>query len=153
MFGFVVVVVVVVAVIEVGVEYELESQTLYLCVGYVDRFLSLYPVDRAKLQLLGVACMLLASKFWEQRPPSVEELICISDRTYTREQVLGMESVLLGSLNFALCQVTPWDCASRLAAEMGRNELDEKTQILSDVRSTHTNNTYTAHIFTCTVIF
>jgi hypothetical protein len=119
--------------IEVAVEYELENQTLFLCVGYVDRFLSRYPVDRAKLQLLGVSCMLLASKYWEARPPSVEELIYISDRTYSREQVLAMEGVLLTSLDFALCQVTPWECAARLMAEMGRPEIDERTGHLSDV--------------------
>lgn len=120
--------------IEVAEEYALEAQTLFLCVGYVDRFLSRHPVDRAKLQLLGVAAVLLAAKYWEVRAPTVEDLIYISDRTYSRAQVLAMESVLLDTLGFALVQVTPWDCSARLAAEMGRQILPRRTEFLVEVR-------------------
>lgn len=70
--------------IEVAEEYTLCSQTLFLCVNYVDRFLSVYPVDRAKLQLLGVACLLLASKYWEVRAPTVDDFIYISQNENAR---------------------------------------------------------------------
>jgi hypothetical protein len=42
---------------------------------------------RAQLQLLGCACMLLASKYEEIYAPAVDEFVYISDNTYTREQV------------------------------------------------------------------
>ena len=47
--------------VEVAEEYKLVSDTLYLTVSYVDRFLSHHSVNRNKLQLLGVSCMLIAS--------------------------------------------------------------------------------------------
>lgn len=47
--------------VEVAEEYKLVSDTLYLCVLYIDRFLSLNDLSRQKLQLLGVSSMLIAS--------------------------------------------------------------------------------------------
>ncbi|KAG5098843.1 hypothetical protein JHK82_048697 [Glycine max] len=48
--------------VEVAEEYEHVSVTLYLCVAYADRFLSLNAVSTKGLQLLGVAAMLIASE-------------------------------------------------------------------------------------------
>lgn len=73
--------------VEVGEEYKLLPQTLYLTVSYIDRFLSSMRVVRGKLQLVGTACMLLASKFEEIYPPEVSEFVYITDDTYTAKQV------------------------------------------------------------------
>lgn len=47
--------------VEVGEEYKLHSETLYLAVNYLDRFLSCMSVLRGKLQLVGTAAILLAA--------------------------------------------------------------------------------------------
>lgn len=47
--------------VEVAEEYRLDTETLYLAVSYIDRFLSLMSVVRAKLQLVGTAAMYIAS--------------------------------------------------------------------------------------------
>lgn len=47
--------------VEVGEEYKLQNETLYLAVNYIDRFLSSMSVLRGKLQLVGTAAMLVAS--------------------------------------------------------------------------------------------
>lgn len=47
--------------VEVAEEYKLQSQTLFLAVSFIDRFLSLMSVVRSKLQLLGTAAMFVAS--------------------------------------------------------------------------------------------
>lgn len=47
--------------VEVAEEYRLQTETLYLAVNYIDRFLSYMSVVRAKLQLVGTAAMFLAS--------------------------------------------------------------------------------------------
>lgn len=39
--------------IEVADEYKLNDETLFLCIQYVDRFLSTVNVTRSKLQLVG----------------------------------------------------------------------------------------------------
>ena len=68
--------------VEVAEEYRLEAETLYLAVNYIDRFLSQVPVNRSKLQLVGVTCMLVAAKYEEIHPPAVDEFVYISDNTY-----------------------------------------------------------------------
>ena len=47
--------------VEVAEEYKLVSDTLYLTISYVDRFLSVKALNRQRLQLLGVSAMLVAS--------------------------------------------------------------------------------------------
>ncbi|XP_022148719.1 cyclin-A3-1-like [Momordica charantia] len=77
--------------VEVAEEYKLVSDTIYLTISYIDRYLSSHAVDRNKLQLLGVCCMLIASKYEEISPPHVEDFCYITDNTYITEQVLSME--------------------------------------------------------------
>ncbi|KOC66169.1 G2/mitotic-specific cyclin-A [Habropoda laboriosa] len=47
--------------VEVTEEYRLQTETLYLAVSYIDRFLSYMSVVRAKLQLVGTAAMFIAA--------------------------------------------------------------------------------------------
>ncbi|XP_027106043.1 putative cyclin-A3-1 [Coffea arabica] len=86
--------------VEVVDEYKLVSDTLYLTVNYIDRFLSSHALSRTKLQLLGVSSMLVAAKFEEITPPHIEDCCYITDNTYTREEVVAMESNILMFLNF-----------------------------------------------------
>ncbi|KAK2848829.1 hypothetical protein Q5P01_008663 [Channa striata] len=92
--------------VEVGEEYKLQNETLYLAVNYIDRFLSSMSVLRGKLQLVGTAAMLLASKFEEIYPPEVAEFVYITDDTYTKKQLLRMEHLVLKVLSFDLAAPT-----------------------------------------------
>ena len=49
---------------------------------------------RKKLQLVGVTAMILACKYEEVSVPVVEDLILISDRAYSRNDVLEMVGLL-----------------------------------------------------------
>ncbi|KAH1212217.1 putative cyclin-A3-1 [Glycine max] len=65
-------------------------------------FLSLNALSRQKLQLLGVASMLIASKYEEIKPPDVEDFCYITDNTYSKEEVVNMEADILKALKFEL---------------------------------------------------
>nr|ACA24501.1 cyclin A [Carassius auratus x Cyprinus carpio] len=92
--------------VEVGEEYKLCSETLFLAVNYLDRFLSCMFVLRGKLQLVGTAAVLLAAKYEEVYPPEVDEFVYITDDTYTKKQVLRMEQHLLRVLAFDMTAPT-----------------------------------------------
>ena len=47
--------------VEVAEEYNLGTETLYLAVSYIDRFLSHMSVKRDKLQLVGTTAMFIAA--------------------------------------------------------------------------------------------
>jgi len=92
--------------VEVGEEYKLQTETLYLAVSYIDRFLSYMSVQRSKLQLVGAAAMFIASKYEEIYPPDVGEFVYITDDTYNKKQVLRMEHLVLKVLGFDLSAPT-----------------------------------------------
>ncbi|XP_059445636.1 cyclin-A3-4-like [Corylus avellana] len=87
---------------EVAEEYKIVPDTLYLTVSYLDRFLSYRAVSRKKIQLLGVSCMLIASKYEEISPPHIEDFCYVTDNTYTMEEVVDMERDVLEFLNFEM---------------------------------------------------
>ncbi|KAL8115981.1 hypothetical protein AgCh_022467 [Apium graveolens] len=88
--------------VEVADEYMLAPDTLYLTVYLIDRFLSKYYIERKKLQLVGVTCMLIASKYEEICAPTVEDFCIITDNTYRKNEVLLMEKQVLNFVEFQL---------------------------------------------------
>lgn len=47
--------------VELAEEFRVVSDTLYLTISHIDRYLSYKPLNRQRLQLLGVSAMLIAS--------------------------------------------------------------------------------------------
>ncbi|KAK6939222.1 Cyclin, C-terminal domain [Dillenia turbinata] len=94
--------------IEVHYKFELMEETLYLTVNIIDRFLEVQQVVRKKLQLVGVTAMLLACKYEEVLVPVVEDLIIISDKAYSRKEVLEMEKLMVNTLQFNISVPTPY---------------------------------------------
>ncbi|GMJ10578.1 CYCLIN B2;4 [Hibiscus trionum] len=94
--------------IEVHYKFELMEETLYLTVNIIDRFLSAHQVVRKKLQLVGITAMLIACKYEEVSVPVVEDLILISDKAYSRKEVLDMERLMINTLQFNLSFPTPY---------------------------------------------
>ncbi|CAJ1971916.1 unnamed protein product [Sphenostylis stenocarpa] len=92
--------------VEVSEEYRLVPETLYLTVNYIDRYLSGNVMNRQRLQLLGVSCMMIASKYEEICAPQVEEFCYITDNTYLKEELLRMESAILKYLKFEMTAPT-----------------------------------------------
>ncbi|KAF6157800.1 hypothetical protein GIB67_038268 [Kingdonia uniflora] len=109
--------------IEVHYKFELMEETLFLTVNLIDRFLSCQTILRKKLQLVGVTAMLLACKYEEVSVPIVDDLIVISDKAYTRKEVIAMEKLLANSLQWNLSAPTPYAFMKRFlkAAESDKN--------------------------------
>jgi hypothetical protein len=74
--------------IEVADHFKLAAQTLHLSVNYVDRYLSAFPIKRESLQLVGVTCIFIASKYEENQHRHVEDFVNIADRLYKTEEVI-----------------------------------------------------------------
>ncbi|KAA8541846.1 hypothetical protein F0562_022998 [Nyssa sinensis] len=91
---------------QVSEEYKLVADTLYLTVYLIDLFLSQNYIERQRLQLLGITCLLIASKYEEICAPRVEEFCFITDNTYSRGEVLTMEIQVLNYLLFQLSAPT-----------------------------------------------
>ncbi|XP_066948193.1 G2/mitotic-specific cyclin-A [Macrobrachium rosenbergii] len=92
--------------VEVAEEYTLHTETLYLAVSYIDRFLSHMSVKKDKLQLVGTTAMFIAAKYEEIYPPDVSQFAYITDNTYKVGQILRMEHLILKVLSFDMAVPT-----------------------------------------------
>jgi cyclin A len=108
--------------IEVIDECKMRRQTLFLAVGYLDRFLQLYnkPIPTCMIQLIGVSCLLVATynfiffyfchtflrKVEEVQIPLIDELIFFTDDGYSATQIVFTESLILTGLDFDLIMST-----------------------------------------------
>ena len=95
--------------VEVAAEFQLSQHTLHLSVASLDRFLSTTrAVPRTQLQLIAVACLLVSSKHEEEMHPSVADLAAMAAHSFTAEDLVRMEALLLSSLKFCLAPPTSY---------------------------------------------
>ncbi|XP_017777159.1 PREDICTED: G2/mitotic-specific cyclin-A [Nicrophorus vespilloides] len=118
--------------VEVAEEYKLYTETLYLAVNYIDRFLSFMSVVRAKLQLVGTAAMFIAAKYEEIYPPDVGEFVYITDDTYSKKQVIRMEMLILKVLDFDISVPTAYTFITAMSIA---NKLSDKVTFLAQYLS------------------
>jgi hypothetical protein len=88
--------------VDVNVKFKLVPECLYMTVNLIDRFLTIKQVTRQKLQLVGVASLLIACKYEEIYPPALKEFVSICDHAYTTNQILEQEADILITLDFKL---------------------------------------------------
>ncbi|XP_060115898.1 G2/mitotic-specific cyclin-B2 [Heteronotia binoei] len=93
--------------VQVHARFHLLPETLYMCVGIMDRYLQAQAVSRKELQLVGVAAMFLASKYEEIYVPRILDFVYITDRAYTSAQIRVMERKILKELGFVLGRPLP----------------------------------------------
>lgn len=105
--------------VEVQLKFKLKQETLFLSIHILDRFLERRAVTRNKLQLVGCTALLLAAKYEEIYAPEVQDFVCISDKAYTRDQILAMEGIMLNALGFNLTVPLPLNFLQRFARLAG----------------------------------
>ncbi|OCH95481.1 hypothetical protein OBBRIDRAFT_720696 [Obba rivulosa] len=97
--------------LQVHLRYHMLPETLWIAVNIVDRFLSKRTVSLQKLQLVGVTAMFIAAKYEEILAPSVDEFVYMTERGYTREEILKGERIVLQALEFKIshyCSPYSW---------------------------------------------
>lgn len=88
--------------VQVHHRFNLLPETLFLCVNYIDRFLSVKVVSLGKLQLVGATAIFIAAKYEEINCPSVQEIVYMVDGGYTVDEILKAERFMLTMLQFEL---------------------------------------------------
>ncbi|OIW08097.1 hypothetical protein TanjilG_06640 [Lupinus angustifolius] len=121
-------------VTEVHFKFDLMPETLYLTVTLVDQYLSQVTINKSDMQLVGLTALLLASKYEDFWHPRVKDLISISAQSYTRDQMLGMEKLILRKLKFRLNTPTPYVFMVRfLKAAQSDKKLEHMAFFLIDL--------------------
>ena len=102
-------------IIQVHHRFSLLPETLYLCVNYIDRFLSCKVVSLGKLQLVGATAIFIAAKYEEIDCPSIQEIVYMVDGGYTVDEILKAERFMLSMLQFELGWPGPMSFLRRIS--------------------------------------
>ncbi|NXA37481.1 CCNF protein, partial [Eudromia elegans] len=84
--------------VEVATMKDFSSLCLHMTVGCVDRYLKLRPVPRARLQLLGIACMVICTRFVSKEILTIREAVWLTDNTYKYEDLVRMMGEIISAL-------------------------------------------------------
>lgn len=102
-------------IVQVHHRFNLLPETLFLCVNYIDRFLSCKVVSLGKLQLVGATAIFIAAKYEEIDCPSVQEIVYMVDNGYNQDEILKAERFMLSMLQFELGWPGPMSFLRRIS--------------------------------------
>ncbi|GJE96592.1 cyclin [Phanerochaete sordida] len=115
--------------LQVHLRYHMLPETLWIAVNIVDRFLTKRIVSLLKLQLVGVTAMFIAAKYEEIMAPSVDEFVFMTEKGYTKEEILKGERIVLQSLEFKISQYcSPYSWMRKISKA---DDYDLQTRTLS----------------------
>jgi len=66
--------------------------------------------------------LLIAAKFEEIHPPQISDLVYVTDKAYSRDDIIKMEVSILTALDFKVCSPTPMQFLERYQSINGCNE-------------------------------
>ncbi|KAK5577572.1 hypothetical protein RB653_002515 [Dictyostelium firmibasis] len=112
----------------VHVRFKLLSETFFLSVNIVDRYLAKVIIPVTKLQLVGITAILLACKYEEIYSPQIKDFVHTSDDACTHAEVIDMERQILSTLQFHMSVATPLHFLRRFSKAAGS---DSRTHSLS----------------------
>ncbi|KAK7862000.1 hypothetical protein R5R35_013540 [Gryllus longicercus] len=94
--------------VEVQRDFEMNSETLFLTVAIIDRYLEKNPgTGRNQLQLVGTTAMFIACKYEEMMIPDITELVYVSANAYSKQEILKMELNMVKSLDCSFGRPLP----------------------------------------------
>ena len=118
--------------LEVHFKYNLKIRTIFLTANIFERYLQYKRIEREQLQLVGITCLLIASKYEDIYPPELRDLYHLCEKTYTIQNFLDCENDILLHLNFDFVFVSALD-VSELKTKLLNEEdkhIEEVTQVL-----------------------
>lgn len=115
-------------VVQVHARFNLFSETLYLTVNYIDRFLSKRRVSLSRFQLVGAVALFIAAKYEEINCPTVQEIAYMADNAYSIDEFLKAERFMIDVLEFDLGWPGPMSFLRRISKA---DDYDYETRTLA----------------------
>lgn len=103
-------------IIEVHFQFRLKTESLFLTINLIDRYLERMTISKENLQLVGVSAMLIACKYEEIWPPQIKDYIHMCDNAYSKDDIIKMELSILSELDFNIDFVSSFQFLERIAA-------------------------------------
>jgi hypothetical protein len=96
-------------IMEVLFQLNFKEETLFQTIWIIDTYLTLTQINRMKLQLVGIAALLISCKEYEIYYPKISHFLQITNNAYTKEELTKMENDILLKLKFNIICPTPID--------------------------------------------
>lgn len=101
--------------VEVHEKFQCHSETLFLAINLMDRFLSGNKVTMNRLQLLAVTSLFIAAKFEEVNLPKLADYAFITDGAASKSDIKNAEMFMLTYLEFNLGWPNPMNFLRRIS--------------------------------------
>lgn len=125
--------------LEIQFKFELKTRTIFLAANIFDRFLQYQQVSKDRLQLIGITCFWIASKYEDIYPPELKELVHLCDQLYTAQDIIDCETQILSYLNFDFVFVSGLD-AHEIMTKLRCSDdkrIEEATQLILHIFMYH----------------
>ncbi|RLV89984.1 G2/mitotic-specific cyclin-4 [Spathaspora sp. JA1] len=119
-------------VVQVHSRFNLLSETLFLTVNYIDRFLSKRKVSLSRFQLVGAVALFIAAKYEEINCPTIQEVAYMADNAYSIEDFLKAERFMIDVLEFDMGWPGPMSFLRRTSKA---DDYDYETRTLANLRT------------------
>uniref|UniRef100_A0A8C9V2N5 Cyclin-F n=1 Tax=Scleropages formosus TaxID=113540 RepID=A0A8C9V2N5_SCLFO len=84
--------------VEVTTMKGFSSLVLHVTVHCVNRYLMIHSVPKARLQLLGIACMVICTRYISKEILTIREAVWLTDNTYKYEDLVRMMGEVISAL-------------------------------------------------------
>ena len=111
-------------IISVHAKFNLLPNTLFLTINLIDRIIEKNVAYINSFQLLGTTALHIAAKYEEIYPPEINDYIFISNKAFSKEDVIEMENFILDKLNFDILCISPYLFLDRLYFISRENNID-----------------------------
>ena len=111
-------------IISVHAKFNLLPNTLFLTINLIDRIIEKNVAHINSFQLLGTTALHIAAKYEEIYPPEINDYIFISNKAFSKEDVIEMENFILDKLNFDILCISPYVFLDRLYFISRENNID-----------------------------
>lgn len=105
--------------VEVHLKFKLLPETLYLTINLLDRYLEKSQTQRTQLQLVGVTAMMIAAKYEEIYAPEVKDYVWITDKAFSKPEILKKEYDVLMTLDFQVTAPSSFRFLERFSKVLG----------------------------------
>ena len=121
-------------VMQVCHERHFKRETYHLTVNLIQRglyngILSIKEKELTLFQLLAVTCLFIAAKYEEIDTPSVKDFVLSTDNSYTTQQMIKTEQLILTNLQWRLTAPTPLHYLGELWRTIVQNMYKEQSNL------------------------
>ncbi|KHN81340.1 G2/mitotic-specific cyclin-B [Toxocara canis] len=88
--------------LQVHLRFHLLPETLFSTFNLLDRYLAVGDADKTNLQLVGITCLSIASKFEEIYAPELQDYVYIAEESFSKRDIIRMEVGILSKVGVDL---------------------------------------------------